>query len=139
MTAGVLPRVGQCGSDEGALAGAQIFGPDAEMLFGHRRDAVDAFAHLYRIEVDLHDALLGPEEFDEGGKVDLKAFARPAAPWPKEHVLGCLLRDGAGTKLTLLRVLPITDGSILNGLVVEAVMVHEVGIFAGDDGHGHRW
>ena len=136
MFAGILPGVGQRGSYQGTLATAQVFGLNTEMCFCHGRGPVDAVAHLYRIEIYLHDALLRPKQFDECGEVDLEALARPTAPRPQEYILGRLLRDGRGTELASLWMLPVTLGGMLDGLVVEAVMRHKVGIFAGNDGYG---
>ena len=78
----------------GTLLASEVFGILAEVLLSNSLGTIDAIAHLDGVEIDLHDALLGPEEFDEGGEIDLKALAHPAAAWPEEDILGRLLRDG---------------------------------------------
>ena len=82
MLAGERPRIGQRGGNQRTLTGGEVLGGKAEMRFGYCRDPVNALAHLDRVEIHLHDALLRPEQFDERGEVDLEALARPAAPWP---------------------------------------------------------
>ena len=64
------------------------------MLLCHRLGTVDAIPHLNGVEVDLHDALLRPQQFDEHGEVSLKTFPHPRATRPQEHILRRLLRDG---------------------------------------------
>ena len=130
-----LAGVGQRGGNKGTLAAGEVFGILVEVLLGYGLGPIDAVAHLDGVEIDLHDALLGPEEFDECGEIDLKALAHPAATWPQEDILGRLLRDGGGTQLTLLWMLTVALGCMFNGLVVEAVMIIELAILAGYDGH----
>ena len=89
--AGELAGIGQRSGNEGTLAASEVFSILVEMLLSNGLGPIDAFAHLDGVEIDLHDALLGPEEFDDCGEIDLKALTHPAAAWPKENILGCLL------------------------------------------------
>ena len=54
------------------------------------------------------------------------------------HVLGRLLGNGRGTQFALLWVLTVALGGVLNGFVVEAVMLQESGILTGHNGNGQR-
>ena len=89
--AGELAGIGQRGGNEGTLAASEVFGIFVEMLLSNGLGSIDAFAHLDGVKIDLHNALLGPEEFDECGEIDLKALAHPAATRPEEDILGRLL------------------------------------------------
>ena len=91
--------IGECGSYQGTVGTAEVGCLAVEMIFGTGSYAIDGIAHLDGVEVDFHDALLAPQELDEGCEVDFEAFAGPTAAGPEEPVLGCLLRDGAGTML----------------------------------------
>ena len=80
--AGELAGIGQGGGNEGTLTTSEVFGILMEVLLGNGLGPIDAIAHLDGVEIDLHDALLGPEEFDECGEIDFKAFTHPTAAWP---------------------------------------------------------
>ena len=106
------------------------------MVFGYCIYAIDSVAHLDGVEVDFHNALLAPDELDECGEISLKSFAYPRPARPEEHVLGCLLSDGAGTQFAFAP-LHITLGSLLDGIIVETVVQQKALVLAGHDGHGH--
>ena len=89
--AGELTGIGQRGGNESTLTASEVFGILMEMLLGNSLGAIDAIAHLDGVEIDLHDALLGPEEFDECSEIDLKTLAHPTAAWPEKDILGGLL------------------------------------------------
>ena len=92
--AGELAGIGQRDGNEGTLAASEVFSILVEMLLSNGLGSIDAFAHLDGVKIDLHNALLGPEEFDECGEIDLKALTHPAAAWPEKDILGRLLRNG---------------------------------------------
>ena len=128
--------IGQRSSDEGTLGASELGCSSVEMILGNGIGTIYPLAHLDGVEIDLDDALLGPQQFDKGGEIDFKPLAHPRAARPEEHVLGGLLTDGRGTQLTLLRMFQIADGGMFDGLIVEAVMHHKTGILRGDNGNG---
>ena len=132
----IFAGIRQCGGNEGTLALGQLGARQAEMPLGYGLGTIDAIAHLDGVEVDFHDALLAPHQFDECCEIGLKPFAHPSAAWPQEHVLGRLLADGAGTQLAFV-VLTVALGSLLDGLEVEAMVGEETLVFAGDDSQWH--
>ena len=86
--------IGQRSGNEGTLLTGKLRGAGVEMPFGHRIGTIDAVAHLDGVEIDLHDALLRPEEFYQHREINLETFAQPRTARPKEDVLGRLLTDG---------------------------------------------
>ena len=72
-----LQWVGQGGGDEGALVLVEVGCVAAEVFEGYCFCSVDAASHFYGVEVDFHDALLGPEDFDEYGEVGFECLAGP--------------------------------------------------------------
>ena len=101
-------------------------------------DTIDTIAHLNAVEIDLHDALLAPYQFDEYGEINLEALAYPRTARPQEDVLGCLLRDGRSAMLTLVGMLDIAHGSLFDGFEVKAMVFLEVGILRSHNCSGHR-
>lgn len=132
----VSSGVGERGGYQCAVGAREVVGVDAEVLLGHGLHAVDAVAHLDGVEIDLHDALLAPKSLDEESEVGLQALAQPRAALPQKHVLGRLLRDGAAATQPLA-VVEVLQGGLLDGFVVEAVVLHEALVLAGDHSHGH--
>lgn len=120
--------IGQRNGYEGALAAGEFGSRSTEMVFGHCVGTIDAVAHLDAVQVDLHDALLAPQEFDEAGEIHLEALAYPGAAGPEENVLGRLLRNGGGSVLALVGVLDVAHGGLLDGFEVKAVVLQEAGI-----------
>ena len=138
-TGGIEPAgIGERGGDEGTLRARQVPGLTVEVPLGHGIGSIDAITHLNGVEIDLHDALLAPEEFNKYGEIGLEAFANPRTARPQKDVLGSLLGDGAGTKLAFLRMLPIATGSIFNCFEVEAMMFKETLVLTGHDCHWQR-
>ena len=77
VLAAVFERIGQGGGDEGTVGARQGDGSAAEVLLGDCLGTIDAVAHLDAVEIDLHDALLAPYQFDEYGEIDLEALTNP--------------------------------------------------------------
>lgn len=104
------------------------------MLLSYGFGSIDAVAHLDGIEVDLHDAFLAPDEFDEHGEVGFQPLAHPAWLRPEEHILGRLLTDSAAAAVAFARA------TFLQSLVyldeVESVVREEPLVFAGHHSHG---
>ena len=71
----------------------------SEEVFRHSLGTINAVTHLDRVEIDLHDAFLRPEEFDEEREIRLKTFPDPRRLRPEEHILCRLLRDGTSPAL----------------------------------------
>src|SRR3546814_12744423 len=79
----------------------------AEIALGARICTKGADAGLGYVEIDLHDPVLAPEQFDQHREPRLQAFAHPGPALPQKGVLGGLLADsGAAPKLAPLPVEP---------------------------------
>ncbi len=128
--------VGQCGGNERTLRTGEVGSSSREVLVGNSLYPIDAVAHLYGVQVDLHDALLAPHHFYKKGEIGFQSLAQPRASRPQEDVLCRLLRDGAAAAYAFLSR-TVLLGCHLDGLKVEAVVRHEVLVFAGNDGDGH--
>src|SRR3546814_18834828 len=77
----------------------------AEIALGARICTKGADAGLGYVEIDLHDPVLAPEQFDQHREPRLQAFAHPGPALPPKGVLGGLLADrGAAPKLATLPV-----------------------------------
>lgn len=120
--------IGQRNGYEGALAAGEFGSRSTEMVLCNSVGTIDAVAHLDAVQVDFHDALLAPQEFDEAGEIDLEALAHPGTAGPEKNVLGRLLRDGGGSVLALVGVLDVAHGGLLDGFEVKAVVLQEAGI-----------
>ena len=90
------------------------------MISGDRLCPVNAVAHLYGVEVDLHDSLFTPEEFNEEREVCLQSLSHPRSSRPEEHIFCSLLTDSACTSLSFMSF--VVFNSLLNGIEVKAVM-----------------
>src|ERR1700683_1283063 len=88
-------RVRQHGREQRRLRGAQVQRRGVPEALCRRLHPVDAVAELGDVQVDLQDALLGPQGLDEYGEVRLEPLADEAWPGPQKQVLRHLLRDGA--------------------------------------------
>ena len=93
-----------------------------------------ALAHLRHIEVDLQDALLGPQQFDEHGEPGLQPLAHVSTAGPEEYVLGGLLADGAASTDTPTLLVPFHGLS--HGFPREAGVEHEALVLGGHHGQG---
>ncbi len=133
---GKLPRVRQRGGNQRAIVAREVSRALAEVVFGASLDAVYAVAHFDGVEINLHDALLAPKQFDEGGEINLETFAHPRPPGPQKNVLGRLLRDGARAIFLGASGCQIALGGGADGLEVETMMKQKAGILAGHHGHG---
>ena len=133
--AGELPGIGQRSGNQSTFTPAEILGILAEMFLGNGLSPIDTIAHLDRIEIYLHDVFLGPQKLDKHGEICLKTLTHPRTAWPEKHVLCCLLCDGRGAQLTFLRMLSVTLGGMLDGLIVEPMMLQEPCILTGHDGN----
>ena len=130
-----LQRIGQSGGNQCRVALRELTGVFVEILVGAGLHTIDAIAHLYGVEIHLHDALFTPYFLYKESEIGLKAFPYPAVPLPQEHVLGSLLRDGASA--TLFAALEGDEACLQNGFLVEAVMLQEVRVLASDNRCGH--
>ncbi len=74
--------IGERGGYQGALGTGQFLGRAAEMTLGNSVGPIDAVAHLYGVEIDLHDALLAPHYLYETGEIGFKTLSHPRAPRP---------------------------------------------------------
>ena len=92
----VLARVGQDRGDCRRLCFRKIFCARAEIEPRSGFSSINPVAHFDAVQIDLKNAFLAPEDLDQNGKIDLKAFANPASAGPQEYIFGGLLRDGAG-------------------------------------------
>ena len=77
-----LARIGQCGCDEGTFGACQLARGLAKVVLGTRIQTIDGAAHLYGVEVDLHNALLAPQQFYQSREIDLETFSHPASSRP---------------------------------------------------------
>ena len=59
-----LARIRQSGGYESTLGTGELLCSLAEVVLGNCLSAIDAVAHLYRVKVDLHDAMLAPQRFN---------------------------------------------------------------------------
>lgn len=60
----------------GGLVGVETESGGGEILISSGLDTEDAITQFDDVEINLQDALLTPQEFDEHGEVRLKEFAR---------------------------------------------------------------
>ena len=70
--------VGESDGYHGTLVACEVFGVTSEVFLRHGLCSVDAIAHLYGVEIDLHDAMLVPEELYEDCEVGFHALAGPS-------------------------------------------------------------
>ena len=94
---GVLPWIGQDGCQQRALLFGDLVGRFSEIMLGRSFRAIDSGSKLHDVQIDGHDPPLGPEQFDQSGKIKLQTFSYPASPGPEKQIFGCLLADGAGS------------------------------------------
>ena len=125
-------RIWQHGGKQGALLRRQLRGRAAEVAFAGRTGTIDAVTELGDVEIDLDDALLWPEQLDEGGEIGFQALAHETAAIPQEQVLRHLLADRAGTAQPRA-VLGIGQRG-LDRIDIEAMVVREFLVFGCDQG-----
>src|SRR5271156_909357 len=99
-----------------------------------RLGTIRAVAELRDIQIDLEDAPLRPEAFDEQREVRLEALAEIAAAGPKIQILRHLLADGACPPDGMAVLVELIG--LLDGLDVEPPVLREFLILRGD--HGER-
>src|SRR5579872_5399592 len=99
---------------------------------GSRLHAIHSAAQLDDVEIDLENALLGPERLDQHSQPRLQGLAHEAVAVPQEEILGDLLGDGAGAP-QLLAALAGPD-RLTYGVEVEAGVKRKLLVFRGDDG-----
>ena len=58
-----LARSRQSGGYESTLGTGEFLCSLAEVVLGNSVSALDAVAHLYRVKIHLHDAMLAPQRF----------------------------------------------------------------------------
>src|SRR3546814_15831692 len=88
-----LLRQGQNGRDPRRFRPAEPGRVMAEIALGARICTKGADAGLGYVEIDLHDPVLAPEQFDQHREPRLQAFAHPGTALPQKGVLGGLLRS----------------------------------------------
>ena len=132
---GELTGIGKCGGYQGTVRTRQFRRLTAKMLFGNSLYTIDTVAHLDAVEIDLHDALLAPNELYQYREIGFKTLAHPRTPRPQEDILRRLLTDG--TASTHAFAFHIMHGCLLNGLIIEAMMLQKALVFAGHYCHGH--
>ena len=88
-------------------------------------DTVNSFAGLDHIQVNLHDPLFAPDEFDQCGEIDLKPFPEPRPLRPEKNILGGLLGDGAGTPHLLSLLLLVIFLCLLDGFKIKSPVFGE--------------
>src|SRR5690554_5858895 len=86
-----VARIGQHGGEQACLACREVGCAGAEMMPRRRFGAEDADAPFHAVEVDLENALLWPQQFDQGGEPGFQALPGPAAARPEKQVLRHLL------------------------------------------------
>ena len=129
---GVAAGTGDDVSQGGGLVGVEAESRGGEILIGSGFDAEHAVTQFDNIQIDLQDALLTPQEFDEHGEVCLKEFARVSASRCAEHVLCRLLRDSAAPGNDTARATVAVEG-IEHVAKGESTVVVEVRILGLDD------
>lgn len=94
--------------------------------------AIDAWAPLDDVEVELEDALLAEDEFGDGDEGGFSAFAQDGAAGAEEEVFDELLGEGGGSAGA--SSFHVFGGVDLDLAPVEAVVLVETAVFRGDDG-----
>ena len=77
MSAVTLQGVGQRHGNVGTLVLSELVGCGIEVDACDRIGAIDALAHLDGIEIDLHDAFLAPNAFNQEREIGFQALAQP--------------------------------------------------------------
>ena len=105
------------------------------MLLRHSLGPVYAVPHLNGIQIDFHDPVLAPDEFNQGRKIRLQPLAYPTVIRPQKHILSRLLGDGAATPVTLAG--PALLNGCTDGLEIKAMMLQVQLILTGNNGNRH--
>ena len=108
------------------------------MIFRAGINAIYAVAHLNRIQVSFHDALLAPYMFYKECEVNLKSLSQPAASRPQKYIFCRLLADGACT-VQFLALVRIVLSRLLNSIKIKALMKKKTLVFTRHDGNRHIW
>ena len=127
-----LERCGQAGGKEGCLALGELGGGVVKIVLAGSFAAIDAIAELYNVEITFHDALLAPNQLDEGGVVGLDRFAEHAVFVGEKTVFGSLLADGAAA--TLATSFLALNISHLHLMDVEPMVIHEKAVLGNGNG-----
>lgn len=125
-------RCGQADGKEGCLALGEIGGGVMKIELAGSFAAIDAIAELYNVEITFHDALLAPNQLDEGGVVGLDRFAEHAVFVGEKTVFGSLLADGAAA--TLATSFLALNISHLHLMDVEPMVIHEKAVLGNGNG-----
>ena len=96
--------------------------------------AIHAAPELGDVQIDLEDAPLGPQRFDQHRVPGFQSLAHPAVAAPQEQVLGHLLRDGAGAARAAAAIGLVQR--LLDLREIEAMVFEEALVFGGH--HGQR-
>src|SRR6185437_12101837 len=105
----------------------------AEVIFGRRRDAEIAGAHIGAVEIELEDFVLGVVPFQPDGEEGFLDLALDRALGAEEQVLGQLLGDRRAA-LRAVVALRVIDEGAQGAEYVDAEMVVEAPVLGGDGG-----
>src|ERR1035437_4018577 len=90
-------RIWKTSSNECSLRFTELRSVYAKIFLRGCFNAVNSITHFDDIEVNFHDALFVPNQFDKNGKISFEAFTDIRPLWEKENIFGCLLGNGAAT------------------------------------------
>lgn len=133
---GESPGIGKSSSYLRTFPACQFLCRFPEMVVGTRFHAIDAIAHLYRVEIYLHDPLFSPKGFDENREIHLQAFSYPRTSLPEKDVFCRLLRYGAAT-MTYGTLFPVMLCSLPDSVKIKAVVTEKPLVFACHHCYGH--
>ena len=77
-----MARIWQCRGYQGTIGPCELARRTVEVLFGYGLDTIYSVAHLDGVEIDFHDALFAPEEFNEEREISLEPLSHTRPPWP---------------------------------------------------------
>ena len=103
----------------------------AEIVFGRRRDAEIAAAHIGAVEIELEDLVLGVVPLEPDGEEGFLDLALEGALGAEEQVLGQLLGD-RGAALRAVIALGVVDQRAQRADDVDAEMVVEAPVLGGE-------
>ena len=120
--------------EDRGVASRQARGRPVKKALGRRLGAIGSITELGDVQIDLEDAPLRPEPFDQQREVRLETLAEIAPAGPKIQILRHLLADGARAAHAMAVLVELIG--LLDGLDVESPVVGEFLILRGD--HGER-
>ena len=121
----------QDGRQPRRLLPADIPGCAFVVVTTRRLRAINTWAPLHHVEVDLENAPFAEDEFGDRYQRDLCAFAEDRAARSEEQVFDELLRNGRSSASAI--ALQILLGRDLDFMPIEAMVLVEVRVLCGDD------